>query len=192
MFRPPRWVAPLGLWGVGLLWAAALLFLARRFMVEDRAALARAADARLLSQAAAVLGEPRGDPAARVRWLGGEPDARFAAYWPRRGAAVTSGPAPVPPPPEWLRRNSPTMVPDPEDPSAVVFLAPVWVDGRRAGLLAWGRWPAPASDRAAARDRALAVSFLWWAAAGALALLGFHRLAALSGRPPLDNPPFER
>lgn len=198
--RVRRWFRPVGLYALGLLWGAALLVAVRRHLDADRRSRWRSDGLRALALAAAGLGDPGLPPSfrsTRVRRLSGEPDTRFAALWTAAGdPVVVFGPAPCSrAPAAWTDGSADRLEEDPGDSTASVFLSPLWREGKKAGVLSWGRWRPLPGAAGEAEGRALWAAFLWWAAAGALGIWGIGRRRTLvKSRPPaapLDNPPFE-
>lgn len=197
--RARRWVRPVGLYALGLLWGAALLLAVRRHIDAERLHRWRSDGLRALALAAAGLGDPGLPPSfrsTRVRRLSGEPDTRFAALWTEAGdPVVVFGTAPSSRAPAvWTEGSADRLEEDPRDSTTSVFLSPLWREGRKAGVLSWGRWrPRPGAGETA--DRALWAAFLWWAAAGAWGVWGIgRRRTSVNERPPaapLDNRPFE-
>ncbi|MBK8575617.1 MAG: hypothetical protein IPN90_08050 [Elusimicrobia bacterium] len=157
-------------WGVPLLslaWGGLVFFHVHRYFDLNRTELFRQEGRRLVVLWAERIAETE-DPPERERMLrrfSGERDSRSATLLDDQGQILLTVGDSSPPPPR-LPLSEPAD--RPREGDRWDYWAPLWIDGRRAGYLAWVRdSSALKKDRAHVR-RGLLAAGAWAAALGCL------------------------
>ncbi len=168
------------MWGtytLSVVWVGGILFSIHGSLVSSRGECFRREGRRLAQVWAERLAEAGSDLPRRSRLLrrfAGEMDTRAAVLLNEQGQPLETQGDPV----------SLPVLPSLSEPSdkslssdSWVFWAPLWVDGRRSGMLVWVRNSQILhADRS--RDRSgLLAAWAWWAAVGAVGAVFFSREA---------------
>ncbi|MBL0058456.1 MAG: hypothetical protein IPP35_04980 [Elusimicrobia bacterium] len=174
---------PGGVWAgylLSLAWVGLLFFYVQRYGVSIQTESFRREGRRLAAAWSDRLGDGGADRARLLRRLAGDPDSRSAALLDPHGQVLRLEGDPLPAPP--LRLSAP--VDRSLETGAWAFWAPVWMDGRLTGALAWVRDAGELRRSRVHHRRALLAAWSWWAAVGAIGAAALTRRRGASLSPP--------